>query len=77
MVFLSGKLVWFALSPANFLALLLAAGVLWLVVSRRRRGLSLVLVGALGFLTFLILPVGDWLLLSVSDRTDALFPGPA
>jgi len=68
MVFLLGKFVWFALSPANFLALLLAAGVLWLVVSRRRRGLSLVLVGALGFLTFLILPVGDWLLLPLEWR---------
>ena len=36
MIFLLGKLVWIVASPGNFLALMLAAGTLWLVVSRRR-----------------------------------------
>ena len=72
-MFLIGKLAWVALAPGNFLALMLAAGVLWLLASRRRRGLSLVAASALGFLAILFLPVGDWLISPLESR----FPVPA
>jgi uncharacterized SAM-binding protein YcdF (DUF218 family) len=72
-MFLSGKLAWIVLAPGNLLALMLTAGVLWLLVSRRQRGLSLVAASALGFLAFLFLPVGEWLALPLESR----FPAPA
>jgi uncharacterized SAM-binding protein YcdF (DUF218 family) len=72
-MFLLGKIGWVVLAPGNFLALMLAAGVLWLLVSRRQRGLSLVAASALGFLAILLLPVGDWLILPLESR----FPVPA
>lgn len=67
------KLAWAVLAPGNFLALMLAAGVLWLLTSRRQRGLSLVAASALGFLAVLFLPVGDWLISQLESR----FPVPA
>jgi len=70
--FLLGKLAWVVLAPGNFLALMLATGALWLRVSRRQRGLSLVAASALGFLAILLLPVGDWLTLPLESR----FPVP-
>jgi uncharacterized SAM-binding protein YcdF (DUF218 family) len=73
MIFLLGKLVWIVASPGNFLALMLAAGTLWLVVSRRRRGLPLVVAATLGFLALMILPIGDWLMMPLEAR----FPVPA
>jgi uncharacterized SAM-binding protein YcdF (DUF218 family) len=71
-MFLLGKLAWAVLAPGNFLALLLTTGVLWLLVSRRQRGLWLVAASALGFLAILFLPVGDWLISPLESR----FPVP-
>jgi uncharacterized SAM-binding protein YcdF (DUF218 family) len=72
-MFLLSKLAWVVLAPGNFLALMLAAGVLWLFVGHGRRGVSLVAVSALGFLAILLLPVGDWLISPLESR----FPVPA
>jgi uncharacterized SAM-binding protein YcdF (DUF218 family) len=73
MGFVVGKLVWLVLSPGNMLALILGAGAACMLVSRRRRGLSLVVLAALGFLAFMILPIGDWLMAPLEER----FPIPA
>jgi uncharacterized SAM-binding protein YcdF (DUF218 family) len=73
MGFVVGKLVWLVLSPGNLLVLILAAGALSLLATRGRRGLSLVVVAAAGFVAFFALPVGDWLLAPLEAR----FPVPA
>lgn len=72
-MFLLGKLFWTVAQPGNLLLLGLSAGILWLLVSARRRGLGLVAAMTLALLAITILPVGDWLIAPLEKR----FPSPA
>ncbi len=75
-MFLLGKLVWLVAAPGSLLVLLLAAGVLALMLSRRRHGLSLVVLSLLGFLAVTFLPVGDWAIAPLEDRFPVPVPPP-
>jgi uncharacterized SAM-binding protein YcdF (DUF218 family) len=72
-MFILGKLVWLVAAPGSFLTLMLVAGVLALILTRRRHGLSLVVLSTLGFLAVIFLPVGDWAVAPLENR----FPVPA
>jgi uncharacterized SAM-binding protein YcdF (DUF218 family) len=65
---LASQLFWIIAAPGNFLVLLLILGTLRLAVTRRRRGLGLIAVAAVGLLLITVLPVGDWLLLPLEGR---------
>jgi len=73
LTFIVGKLFWMLAEPGNLLTLLLALGALWLVLSRSRRGLALVVIATLSFLATAILPIGEWLMTPLENR----FPAPA
>jgi len=68
MTFLVSKIFWSIAAPGNVLALLLAAGTLSLLLSRRRRGMGLVAAATLGFLVVSVLPVGEWLMVPLENR---------
>ncbi len=72
MTFVLGKLFWMVAAPGNFLTLLLAAGVVRLSLSGRRRGFGLVVTAALGFLAVAALPVDQWVIAPLEAR----FPIP-
>lgn len=69
---LVSQLFWMIAAPGNFLVLLLILGMVRLAVTRRRRGLGLIVVATLSLLAITVLPVGDWLLLPLENR----FPVP-
>lgn len=68
MAFLLSKIIGTVLAPGNFLALMLAAGTLWAVLSGRRRGFGLIAAAAVALLVLTVLPVGEWLLLPLENR---------
>jgi len=68
MTFLLSKILGVVAAPGNFLALLLAAGALWAVLSGRRRGFGLVATAAAALVALTVLPIGEWLLLPLEDR---------
>lgn len=69
--FYVSKLVWFVVQPSSLIALLLAGGLV-LAIWRRRWGLRLVALGALGYLVAGFSPLGHWLMMPLEDR----FPRP-
>ncbi len=68
MTFVVSKLLWFVAAPGNLLLLVLLAGVLRAVWTRRRRGLILIAAPTLGFLAIAMLPVGPWLTQPLENR---------
>lgn len=68
MIFVLDKAFWTIAAPGDFLVLLLAVGTTSLLLSRRRRGMGLIVAVTVGFLAIWILPIGDWLLLPLEDR---------
>lgn len=72
MTFVLSKLFWAIADPGNLLLLLLVAGLLWLWLTHRRRGLGIIAFAALALLAIAILPLGDWALLPLEER----FPQP-
>ncbi len=69
--FYFSKLVWFVLQPSSLIALMLVGGLalmLWL----RRWGLSLIALGALGYVIAGFSPLGHWMMMPLEDR----FPRP-
>ena len=71
MTFILGKLVWAVAQPGNLLLLCLVAGV-FLLLRGRRRGESLVVLSAIGFLLLAVAPIGPALMLVLEQR----FPRP-
>lgn len=72
MTFILSKLFWYLVSPGNLFTLLTLLGALRLATSRRRRGLALVLVGGLGLLAIIVLPISTWVIAPLENR----FPQP-
>jgi uncharacterized SAM-binding protein YcdF (DUF218 family) len=72
-MFLIGKFGWAVLQPGNLLLLLLTAGFLQSLFSRRGRGKVMIGLAALGFLVLAVAPLGPGLLLELEQR----FPRPA
>jgi uncharacterized SAM-binding protein YcdF (DUF218 family) len=68
LTFIVGKIFWMPAEPSNLLILLLTIGAFWLVLSRSRRGLGLVVTAAVGLLATAILPIGEWLMLPLENR---------
>jgi uncharacterized SAM-binding protein YcdF (DUF218 family) len=73
MVFVLSKLFWTVAQPATLLWLILLAGLARLRWSRRRHGIGLLVIAALGFGILIVLPVGDWAIAPLEQR----FPPPA
>jgi uncharacterized SAM-binding protein YcdF (DUF218 family) len=73
MGFIAGKLLRIVLAPGNLAVLLLAWGMLRVVRSRGRRGLSLLVTVTAVLAAIAILPVGRWLAAPLETR----FPIPA
>jgi uncharacterized SAM-binding protein YcdF (DUF218 family) len=69
--FYVSKLIWFVIQPSSMIALLLLGGLV-LAIWRRRWGLRLVALGALGYLVAGFSPLGHWLMMPLEDR----FPRP-
>jgi uncharacterized SAM-binding protein YcdF (DUF218 family) len=67
-MFFVGKVLWSLLQPGNLLLLALLAGILVFLVSRNRRGKTLVGLSALGFLLLAIAPIGPAMLLVLEQR---------
>jgi uncharacterized SAM-binding protein YcdF (DUF218 family) len=65
-------LIWSGAAPGNLLVLGLAAGLLFLGFGRGRFGRFLIGLSALGFVSFLVLPLGRWAVDPLEDR----FPVP-
>lgn len=61
-------LVWSALAPGNLLALALAVGALLALSGRRRAGRILIGIATLGFVLFLVLPLGRWAMAPLENR---------
>ena len=72
MAYMFGKLTFYVLQPSNLLLILVLAGLL-AAAWRRRWGLPLASVAALGIAVCTLLPVGGWLTLPLENR----FPAPA
>jgi uncharacterized SAM-binding protein YcdF (DUF218 family) len=73
MTFVLSKLFWYVASPGNLCVLLILAGALRLALTRRRRGLALVLAGGLGLAAIAVLPLSAWAIAPLENR----FPQPA
>lgn len=60
-------------TPSNLLCFALLAGCLWMIVSRRRRGLSLVVASSLTLLLIGLFPISSLIVIPLENR----FPQPA
>lgn len=72
MFFFLSKILWALVAPVNVLLLLLLAGAALLFTRFARAGRALVIVSALGFVVFGVLPTGAIMLRALEDR----FPRP-
>jgi len=72
MTFILSKLFWYVASPGNLCVILVLAGTLRLLASRRRNGLGLVLAGILGLVAITVLPISSWVITPLENR----FPQP-
>jgi uncharacterized SAM-binding protein YcdF (DUF218 family) len=72
MLFVLSKLFWYVASPGNLCVLLILAGALRLAFTRRRRGLRLVLAGALGLAAIVTTPISSLAIIPLENR----FPQP-
>jgi uncharacterized SAM-binding protein YcdF (DUF218 family) len=59
-------------APSTILCLMFATGCVWLVVSRRRHGLSLIVAGTVALVAIGILPISSLMVIPLEDR----FPAP-
>lgn len=59
-------------APSTILCLMFATGCMWLVVSRRRHGLSLIVAGTVALVAIGILPISSLMVIPLEDR----FPAP-
>lgn len=59
-------------APSNVLCGILVLGCVWLVISRRRRGFSLILTSTIALLAIGLLPISSLLIMPLEDR----FPPP-
>ncbi len=74
MDFILSKLLWLAVNPGNLLLILLSAGVFMLFLRRKAAwGRRLVALAALLLVLLSILPLGQWLFVSLENR----FPTPS
>lgn len=73
MLFVLSKLFWYVASPGNLCILLILAGALRLALTRRRRGLRLVLAGALGLAAIVTTPISSLAIIPLENR----FPQPS
>jgi uncharacterized SAM-binding protein YcdF (DUF218 family) len=72
-MFYIGKVLWFLLTPSNAVMLLVLAGVVVSLASRRSRiGLGLTALGGIGLFLCGLSPLGFWLATPLEDR----FPPP-
>jgi uncharacterized SAM-binding protein YcdF (DUF218 family) len=76
MAFILSKILWIVVAPGNLLLILIVAGLIALCLGRRRLGLVLATVGALGLCASAVLPVGEWLMMPLEDRIAAPSPMP-
>ena len=76
MTFILGKIFWLLATPGNFLVLVLLVGVLWFVLSRRRRGFALVVAAVAVMTVIAVFPVGEWLSLPLENRFSVPLPLP-
>lgn len=76
MAFVLSKILWIVAAPGNLLLILVVVGLIALCLGRRRLGLCLATVGALGLSASAVLPVGEWLLTPLEDRIAAPSPMP-
>ncbi len=60
-------------APSTLLCLMLVTGCVWLVVSRRRRGLSLIAAASVALVAIGVLPISSLMVIPLEDR----FPPPA
>lgn len=77
MLFVLSKIGGFLLLPSNAVALLCAAGVVLLAAGRRRAGAWIVGTGVAALLIFGFTPLGNVLILTLSERFPAWQPGGA
>lgn len=73
MFFWASTIFWVLAQPSNLLLLLMVAGVLALLLGRRRLAAWLLCPAVLAFLLIGLLPIGQWLILPLENR----FPAPA
>lgn len=76
MFFWASKIFWTLAQPSNLLLLLLAAGVLALLLGRRRLASWLLYPAVLAFLLIGLVPIGEWLILPLENRFPALAEPP-
>lgn len=55
-------------APSAIICLMFVTGSLWLVISRRRRGLSLIVAGTVALVAICILPVSSLMVIPLEDR---------
>ena len=77
MFYYASKVLWIAAQPSNLLAAATAAGVLALLLGRRKCALWLLCPASAALLVISFLPVGQWLLLPLEDRFPAVDEPPA
>jgi uncharacterized SAM-binding protein YcdF (DUF218 family) len=73
MSFTLSKLAWYVVAPGNFCVILLVAGLLWRLVSRRHHGMALIVAGTLGLAGMTVLPFANWAIVPLENR----FPQPS
>ena len=70
--FLASKIGWFFLTPSNLILLALLVGACLLCWKRTRKfGTRLAWGGAIAAVVAILLPIGDWLILSLERRFPA------
>jgi uncharacterized SAM-binding protein YcdF (DUF218 family) len=73
MFYYVSKILWVFAQPSNLIVFAIAAGVMALLLGRRRLARWLLYPSAAALLVISLLPVGEWLLLPLENR----FPAPA
>lgn len=68
MLFVFSKLFWYLASPGNFFIILVVIGSLLMALTRRRRGLGFVALGALGLTAVTVLPISSWAITPLENR---------
>jgi uncharacterized SAM-binding protein YcdF (DUF218 family) len=59
-------------APSTILCLMFVTGCVWLVVSRRRHGLSLIVAASVALIAIIVLPISSLMVIPLEDR----FPTP-
>ena len=77
MFYYASKLLWLPAQPSNLIVIAIAAGVLALLLGRRKLALWLLCPAAAALLAISVMPVGQWLLLPLENRFPAAAEPPA